>query len=142
MISSFLLVLLARSFAAEPVTPGAPPPAVAPPILAPDSPPPFPDPALVRFRAVTTLPVDGLRLEACATPAMSATTGTLVFQVQLQRGRVSLVSVLSADDAALPYEACLSRVLAAYEWPVRRARVRLPVTVEPVPAEAAEPSRP
>lgn len=99
--------------------------------------PPLLDPAaLVSFRALTTLDTAGLSLSSCARasprPAEPG-SGTVVFELQLRRGHVSLVSVMSADPTALPYQECLTRVLADYAWPVRRGTLRLPVQVDAGP---------
>ncbi len=122
-----------QAVAGEPVAEPGPtlqqsPTAVVPPLLDPA--------AQVSFRALTTLDTTGLSFTSCApTTPRPATpgSGTVVFELQLRRGHVSLVSVMSADDAAAPYQECLTRVLTDYAWPVRRGTLRVPVEVAPTP---------
>ncbi len=93
----------------------------------------------------TPVPVDSLSLTSCAVapPAPAdVRPGTLVFEVQLRRGHVSLVSVVSADTAVAGYRPCLQRVLTDYAWPVKRANLRVPVNVEPSPTPPAAPAQP
>jgi len=150
MRSPSLLLLLLGAFpggalAAEPAEPTVPPAAsaaatspvaVAPPLLDPA--------ALVSFRALTTLDTAGLSFAPCAATAPRPAepgSGTVVFELRLRRGRVSLVSVMSADPTALPYQECLTRVLVDSTWPVRRGTLRLPVQVErPARPEGTAPS--
>ncbi|MDP2307718.1 MAG: hypothetical protein Q8P18_16965 [Pseudomonadota bacterium] len=115
MLLPFLLLLLPSAFAAEPTITLGP---------------------VAALPSLTTVPTEGLSVAMCAATPVAPTdpqSGTLVFEVRLRRGQVSLVSVMSADSAALPYQPCLERVLADYAWPVRRANLRVPVTVGTVP---------
>lgn len=86
------------------------------------------------------VPVDVPFASCATTPIAPADSrpGTVVFQVQLRRGHVSLVSVVSEDTAVAGYQPCLQRVLTDYSWPVKRANLRIPIMVKP--AESAEPS--
>lgn len=131
--------------AAEPAEPTAPLASAAPEIGLVGQAPQLLDPAaLVSFRALTTLDTAGLSFAPCAATAPRPAepgSGTVVFELQLRRGRVSLVSVMSADPTALPYQECLTRVLADSTWPVRRGTLRLPVQVErPARPEVTGPS--
>lgn len=147
--SSLLPLLLGvahgGAWAAEPTEPTVPPGASAPAPSPVAVAPPLLDPAaLVTFRALTALDTAALSFAPCATTAPRPAepgSGTVVFELQLRRGRVSLVSVMSADPTALPYQECLTRVLADSTWPVRRGTLRLPVQVErPARPEGAGPS--
>jgi hypothetical protein len=77
---------------------------------------------------------DSLSLAACVAPALApaetARVGTLVFEVRIQRRKVSLVSLVTADAPVAELGACLQRELAAYAWPVRQGRLQVPVTIE------------
>lgn len=81
----------------------------------------------------TPVAVEGLSFSTCALAPVIApapASGTVVFQVRLRRGNVSLVSVMSADPGTVSYQSCMERVLASYDWPVRRAELEVRVTVE------------
>jgi hypothetical protein len=94
---------------------------------------------IVAVPTKVVVPVDVPFASCATTPIAPADSrpGTVVFQVQLRRGHVSLVSVVSEDTAVAGYQPCLQRVLADYSWPVKRANFRIPISVRPSEPSAA-----
>ena len=57
--------------------------------------------------------------------------GTATIELRLRRGRLALVTRTVADPALQPLTACFERELAAVDWPLRRGKLAVSVTVVP-----------
>ncbi len=89
---------------------------------------------VVVLPTLAAVETEGLVLTTCAAapiqPANDVQSGTLIFEVRMRRGRVALVSVVTEEPGLTAYRPCLERVLTEYAWPVRTAKLRVPVAID------------
>lgn len=92
----------------------------------------------MQFLSLKDAPQPALSFDRCIamTPPASAAgrtnppDGQLVFQIKIRRGRIAVSSLASADQGLDFLTPCLQRELAAVEWPVKRAKGEVEVTIE------------
>lgn len=79
---------------------------------------------------------------ASAPPPVAEVGGRIVLQITVRKHRVSLATATSTDPAVAPLAACFERELVGWTWPTRRARVDVPIVLDPAEPPPAEPAAP
>ena len=90
----------------------------------------------IRFERTIDAPPPPLSFDVCIAPSVVdrgpvtlPVDGRVLLQIKLRRGKAALVTAAEVAAGLEWLTPCLSRELAAVEWPVRRGTAQIPVHV-------------